>query len=187
MVHNLSVFHSVHFEEIPFHNIRSSIIEAISDLNLLDHPPSVMEFGTLWNTDVSIVIKTKSSVQRKTRSLRSIVLSLFHDRRGKIAQVSRDAWRATYIPRTSSTTAADASTGVHSLTTNSSDCWGMIRLASSKEAVFLVVKRKFSRVGDVSDRVEGKPSVTAQNNGESQRESQSESVYSQPLESGIQE
>ena len=62
LVHNLSVFDSVLYEEIPFHNIHSSIIEAISDLFLLDNPPSVMEFGTLWNTDVSIVIKTKSSI-----------------------------------------------------------------------------------------------------------------------------
>ncbi len=152
MVNRLSVFHSVHFEEIPFEHIRNAINDAIAELHLLDKPPTILEFASVWNAEASVLIKTGKRVERKDKSLRSLVLSMFHDRRGKIAAMARNSWRSTFVPSVS-TTGPDPNhpmSGVHSLTANSGDCWGMFRpsAAANGGSVVLVVKRKYVTVED---------------------------------------
>ena len=143
----MSVFHSVHFEEIPIAVIRDAVIAAITDVKLLDQPPANLEFAHIWNTDVSVVVKTGKRFERKDKSLRSVVLAMFHDRRGKIAAVGKSAWRSTFLPAGFANASSPDTTmpRVHSLTSKSSDCWGMIRPSSrtdSETSVFLVVRRK---------------------------------------------
>ncbi len=159
MVNRLSVFYSVHFEEVPFEQIRDAIIDAISELRLLNKPPTVLDFACIWNAEVSVLVRSGKRVARKDKSLRSLVISLFHDRRGKIAALARTHWNAVFTPTLISTTQATggpdavnvgSTTGVHSLTASSGDCWGMIR-PQSGSSVFLVVKRKYVDDNHVTD------------------------------------
>lgn len=143
----MTVFHSVHFEEIPLEIMRTSITEAIDDLNLFEKPPTMSEFASIWNTEVSTLCKSGKRFERKDKSLRSIVLTLFHDRRGKIAAVARQAWRTIFTPP--ATTNAEKLaypanlTGVHCLSSSTLDCWGMIHELKDGDTVFRVVKRSF--------------------------------------------
>jgi hypothetical protein len=143
MVSHFSIFHSVHFEEIEFHLIRKAIISMIATLKLVESIPTYEEFDAIWTTEVSIVCVINKKHVRKIKSLRSTVLGLFHDRRGKIANVARTIWRSVLTPPPVDARSKQSSrpSGVHSLTDSSSDCWSFIHKRDSGLVNIRVVQR----------------------------------------------
>ena len=129
--------------------VRTQILQAIADVNLLEETPTILEFPTFWNEDVSVMCshgttkKGGQKVVRRDKSLRSIVLSLFHDRRGKIAKAAGILWRSVFNPATGCV--VEFRSGVQAeLTTSSSDCWSFMH-ERDHVRVFRVLKRNFDK------------------------------------------
>lgn len=163
IVNNVSIFYSVHFEEIPFDVIRSAIILAISETQLLARPPTSLEFEDIWNAEVSLLVKKPKRTHRVDKCLRSVVFGLFHDRRGKLSAVARSAWCSIFCgastgsePRTESPQAI----GVISLSSSTADCWGFLHVRSGSDdatPVFRVVQRSFDVDQTLSVIIEADP------------------------------
>lgn len=158
IVCNVSILYSVHFEEIPFDVIRTAIISAISQAKLIDRPPTILEFNSMWNAEVSLLVKKPKRVHRVDKSLRSIVFGLFHDRRGKISHVARTAWLSIFGGVSDELGKPDVTVrqGVTSLSSSTADCWSFFHVRSRSEdaPVFRVVKRMFLPVPPLSDTQE---------------------------------
>ena len=151
MVHNMSVFHSVHMEEIDTFLIRKSVLALVESTKLVEVIPTVSEFTDMWTSEVSIVCSVGKKHVRKIKSLKSVVKSLFHDRRGKIATIARSTWSSVFMPPAFDASRSDrsAKSGVHSLIESTSDCWSFVHKRTSNDAgvSLRIVKRGYGITG----------------------------------------
>ncbi len=100
LVQRLSLTHSVFIEEIDDAELNLEVQLVVESTDVIEHV-SATTFQSLMDDSVRLKDRPTGATRHQTvLSLRSIVANLFHDRRGKITDLSKACWKSVYAVST---------------------------------------------------------------------------------------